>query len=224
MARRNIDMLPLLDIFMVVLFVFATIQEGQLDDTSAQLEQAENAQLAAEITAATESLRAATQYAELTAQLTEYQLACGPRVENGPVCPAAEPATRELVEVARVHEELLSKVAVFEVVIVGERGTNHALDHCCIRPDPPIGEWRSCGVIPRDAQQRADWFDDGGEGLRDLLRATKDGYAIVLVEQDLAASYQVGSDLALLLKERLRNHYIHDNGVSAEPLSCDVRQ
>ena len=30
MARRNLDMLPLLDVFMVVLFVFATIQEGEL--------------------------------------------------------------------------------------------------------------------------------------------------------------------------------------------------
>jgi biopolymer transport protein ExbD len=71
MAKRGIDMLPLLDVFMVVLFVFATIQEGQLDDTTSQLEQAENARLAAELTAATESARAAVLSAELAVSAQE---------------------------------------------------------------------------------------------------------------------------------------------------------
>lgn len=233
MAKRSIDMLPLLDVFMVVLFVFATIQEGQLDDTTSQLELAENARLAAELTAATESARAAVlsaelavsapeaaRAAELTTRLADYERACGPRVPDGPLCPAAKPDTRELVEVAAVHEQLLSHIAVFELEIAGERRSNQILDHCCVRADPPRGEWRRCGVIPTGEGPRADWFDDGGEGLREVLRETRDGYAIVLLKQDLAASYQVSKDVARLLHERLRGHYVYDNGVSDGPLSC----
>lgn len=222
MAKRNIDMLPLLDVFMVVLFVFATIQETQLDDASAQLEQAQTAKLEAELTAATELARATAVSAELSAELAAYQQACGPRVEGGPLCPAADADTRELIETAAVHEQLLSHVAVFEVEIGGEKHPNQILDHCCVRADPPRGEWRRCGVIPAGEQPRADWFDDGGEGLRDVLRATSDGYAIVLLEQDLAASYQISKDLARLLHERLRDHYVYDNGVSTDALSCPL--
>jgi hypothetical protein len=222
MAKRSIDMLPLLDVFMVVLFVFATIQEGQLDDTTARLQAAEDAQLAAEMTAATESARAAIVSAELSAELAAYQQACGPAVEGGPLCPAAEPATRELIETAAVHGQLLSHVAVFEVEIAGEKHPNQILDHCCVRADPPRGEWKRCGVIPVGEQARADWFDDGGEGLRGVIRETRDGYAIVLLEQNLDASYQVSKDLARLLHERLRGHYIYDNGVSDEGLSCPL--
>jgi hypothetical protein len=235
MAKRSIDMLPLLDVFMVVLFVFATIQEGQLDDTASQLEQAENARLAAELTAATESARAAVLSAELAvsqpeaeratelaATLSSYERVCGPRVPDGPLCPAADPDTRELTEVAVVHEQLLSHIAVFELEIAGERQPNQVVDHCCVRADPPRGEWRRCGVIPAGERTRADWFDDGGEGLRDVLRETRDGYAIVLLKQDLAASYQVSKDVARLLHERLRGHYVYDNGVSDVPLSCPL--
>jgi hypothetical protein len=222
MAKRSIDMLPLLDIFMVVLFVFATIQEGQLDDTTTLLAEAENARLAAEVTAATESARAAVLSAELSAELAAYEQECGPRVADGPLCPAADPDTRQLIEVAQVHGQLLSHIAVFELEIAGEAHPNQILDHCCVRADPPRGEWRRCGVIPAGEQPRADWFDDGGDGLRDVLRETRDGYAIVLLEQDLAASYQVSKDLARLLHERLRGHYVYDNGVSNDGLSCPL--
>ena len=37
--RRKLDMLPLLDVFMVVLFVFATIQEGRLDSTTQEAQE-----------------------------------------------------------------------------------------------------------------------------------------------------------------------------------------
>lgn len=235
MAKRSIDMLPLLDVFMVVLFVFATIQEGQLDDTASQLEQAENARLAAELSAATESARAAVMSAELAvagpeaaraAELAQllagYERACGPRVPDGPLCPAAEPETRELAEAAAVNEQLLSHVAVFEVEISGEQRPNQILDHCCVRADPPRGEWQRCGVIPSGDGPRADWFDDGGEGLRDVLSETRNGYAIVLLKQNLGASYQVSKDVARLLHDRLRGHYVYDNGVSDMPLSCPL--
>lgn len=37
-SNRHIDMLPLLDVFMVVLFVFATIQEGEHEAERAEFE------------------------------------------------------------------------------------------------------------------------------------------------------------------------------------------
>ena len=39
MARHRLDLLPLLDVFMVVLFVFATIQEQRLGDSTRDAEQ-----------------------------------------------------------------------------------------------------------------------------------------------------------------------------------------
>ena len=58
MARRNLDMLPLLDVFMVVLFVFATIQEGELAAEEQQSDDLEKQLLAAQIQAATASTQA----------------------------------------------------------------------------------------------------------------------------------------------------------------------
>jgi hypothetical protein len=40
------------------------------------------------------------------------------------------------------------------------------------------------------------------------------------LKQDLDASYQVSKDVARLLHERLRGHYVYDNGVSDTPPSC----
>lgn len=239
MARRSIDMLPLLDVFMVVLFVFASIQEGQLDSSTQALETAKHELLDAQLSAATESARAAAlavelevvaqerreiraHHDELASELAAYERACGPRTDDGPICPAATPESRELVEIATVHQQVMANVAVFELEISGEVQANGLVNHCCFRPNPPEGEWQRCGVVPSHATARADWFDEGGDGLRDALRQTRDGYAIVLVQQDGAASYQIGQDLSNLLHARLRDHYVYDNGVSTGPLDCPL--
>jgi hypothetical protein len=239
MARRSIDMLPLLDVFMVVLFVFASIQEGQLDSSTQELEAAKQRLLDAQLTAATESARAAAlsmelevvaqerrelnqRVIDLATQVADYERACGPRSADGPLCPAATPESRELVEIATVHEQVLANVAVFEIEIAGEIQGDALVNHCCFRPNPPEGEWQRCGVVPSNATARSDWFDEGGDGLRDALRQTRDGYAIVLVQQDGAAAYQIGQDLSNLLHERLRDHYVYDNGVSSLALDCPL--
>ncbi|MCA9687794.1 MAG: hypothetical protein KC457_36885, partial [Myxococcales bacterium] len=127
MARRNLDMLPLLDVFMVVLFVFATIQEGELAAEEQQSDDLEKQLLAAQIQAATASAEAANlaaqlqvasqtaqQNTELEAEVQAYQSACGPRREGDPLCPAAQTEVRELQEVAELHEQLLTNIAMFE--------------------------------------------------------------------------------------------------------------
>lgn len=233
--KHRIDMLPLLDVFMVVLFVFATIQEGQLDSSAQELDEATAARLEAEVLAAAESARSAVleaelevlaqeqrREAELEGQIAEYQRACGPRQPGGPLCPAAEADTRELAEVAAVHDQVLANVAVFEIEVAGVMVDGSIENHCCFRADPPQGEWQRCGVVPTSASARADWFDDGAEGLREALRETRDGYAVVLLVQDEVAGYQIGKDFTALLHNRLRNHYVYDNGVTKQPLRCPL--
>ncbi|MCA9684555.1 MAG: hypothetical protein KC457_20385, partial [Myxococcales bacterium] len=92
-------MLPLLDVFMVVLFVFATIQESQLDATTSERDSA-----AAELSAAEAALELAEDEAEaqgaradaaetrrqaLAEEIEAYERACGPTRPGGPRCPAA---------------------------------------------------------------------------------------------------------------------------------------
>ncbi|PRQ02841.1 hypothetical protein ENSA5_20180 [Enhygromyxa salina] len=235
MARRNLDMLPLLDVFMVVLFVFATIQEGELDSSVQELDELSARLVEAEAVAAAESARAAAlaaeleiaaqrgqQASELETKVAAYQRACGPRAPGDPLCPAANPDARAHAELAEVQQRLLDNVAVFEVEIAGEPNldTGKTHNHCCFRADPPQGEWRSCGDVPSPEQAREDWFDSGADGLRPALRETQDGYAIVMVRQDAAARNLITNDLTQLLRERLPGYQVYNNGISSEPLQC----
>jgi biopolymer transport protein ExbD len=239
MAKRGIDMLPLLDVFMVVLFVFATIQEGQLDVSTQQLEAAQDQLVAAQIESATQAIQLASNTAALELreqelreanareqalreQVGAYQRECGPHVGDGPLCPAASPEARELVKVAQVHAQLLANVAMFEIEIGGELRPDGIVNHCCFRANPPEGPWQACGSVPPGAAERGDWFDQGGAGLREALRETRDGYAIVLIQQDGEASYQISQDLANLLHDRLREHYVYDTGLGSGPLDCSL--
>jgi hypothetical protein len=235
MRKRHLDMLPLLDVFMVVLFVFATIQEGELDSTVREVDELRAKLLEAQAMAASEAARAAVQGAELElfarhqdrsaqlqAQLEDYQRACGPRRPGDPLCPAANPEAREQAEVAVMQEQLLSNIAVFQIEVAGEIVDGRVINHCCFRADPPQGEWQRCGDIPLSRTEQSDWFDEGADGLRDSLRKTRDGYAIILLQQDEEASYQLTKDFTQLLSSRLREHYVYDNGLSAGPLQCPL--
>lgn len=237
MRKRNLDMLPLLDVFMVVLFVFATIQEGELDSTVREVDELKAQLLEAQAMAAAESARAAMQGAELElqaqqkdqaaqleAELADYQRACGPRRPGDPLCPAADAEAREQAEVAVMQEQLLSNIAVFQIEIAGEVDleSGRVINHCCFRADPPQGEWQRCGAVPSAKAEQSDWFDEGADGLREQLRQTRDGYAIILLQQDLPARYQLTKDFSQLLSSRLREHYVYDNGVTTDPLQCPL--
>lgn len=226
-ARRGIDLLPLLDVFMVVLFVFATIQETQLDDSAQELEalKAEQAVLREQIAAAAERDTAAR--AELEARVGEFERACGPQVPGGPLCPAIELEPRDAAEQLAVDAllaRLFDNVAVFEIELDGavdvERGI---LDNpCCYRSGPPKGEWKSCGDMPSDADERTAWIDDGGEGLIDALGRNHGGNAIVMLRQGPRARYRQSNDLAELLRDRLPpDHRIYDDG-QVTALDCPL--
>ncbi|PRQ09179.1 hypothetical protein [Enhygromyxa salina] len=237
MRKRSLDMLPLLDVFMVVLFVFATVQESELDSTIREVDELQAKLLEAQVMHAAEAARASVLAAQvevqaqqrdratqLEAELADYQRACGPRGADDPLCPAADPERREQAEIAVMQDQLLSNIAVFQIEIGGEVDleSGRVINHCCFRADPPIGEWRRCGEVPYSRIAQADWFDEGANGLRESLKQTREGYAIILLQQDKPASYQLTKDFAQLLQSRLRDHYVYDNGVAAGPLQCPL--
>jgi biopolymer transport protein ExbD len=235
--RHQLDLLPLLDVFMVVLFVFATIQETQLDDSVHALDQATKAlarttlerdqqaeraeQLDDEVTRLE---RQAAQLQELEQLLAQYEHECGPRQRNGPVCPPASlnPDAQTQIAMAALHERLLDNIAVFEVDIEGvpDLVTGALGNRCCYRADPPDGEWRSCGEVPSTEADLMTWLDDGADNLIDGLSRTRGGNAVVLLRQDEGARVRLSNDLAELLRERMPSHRIYDDGTNAGPPRC----
>jgi hypothetical protein len=241
--KRGIDMLPLLDVFMVVLFVFATIQEQQLDSSAQELEELSEALARAELEAEqragrveqlseqveqleARSARQAAREQQLEQLVEDYERECGPRRNDGPVCPAAAVSSnaKQHAEMAALHERLLDNVAVFEIEVEGEPDltTGKIHNRCCYRADPPSGEWRSCGEIPSDALAQQTWLDNGGSGLLDGLNRTRGGNAVVLLRQGKQARYRVSNDLAELLRERIPSHRVYDDGIGAGPLRCPL--
>ena len=241
MAKRGIDMLPLLDVFMVVLFVFATIQEQQLDSSTRERDEATAALAAATEAQVTleEQLEGATREAEqaeakveasdarersVRAERDELREACGPRQPGGPVCPAADPARKAAAEVVAVHARLLGKLAVFEVQLEGvpDLETGKLRTRCCYRADPPDGDWQACGEVPGEELERAAWLEAGADGLVDGLAETDGSAAVVLLSQDAGAKFLVSDDLADLLRERFPDHRVYDDGTRVSAGHCPV--
>ena len=243
MARRGIDMLPLLDVFMVVLFVFATIQEQQLDTSTQELDEARAAlavaeaeqlaaqtlasQLDAELSSLEARSRQQTREVEaLSERVEEYERECGPRRLDGPACPAAalNPNATAQLDMAALHERLLDNVAVFEVELEGDPDftTGKIRNRCCYRADPPTGIWRGCGVVPSEAIEQLGWLDDGAQGLVDGLSRTRGGNAVVMLSQGGLARYRISNDLAELLRERFPDHRVYDDGMVSGPPDCPL--
>lgn len=232
MARRHqLDLLPLLDVFMVVLFVFATIQEQRLDDTSrdaTQLEQrVAQAEEALRVTVArereqaaahtvVEQERAATlasaeaEAERVRAEVEVLRQAFASHQQQTRVELAKAGLPEQALENREVLERVLEKYSVFEIELHGEdRESGELVNRCCYRIDPLLDEWRSCGQVPSSSEERERWLDEGANGLADALRRTKGGNAMTLVRQDLDASYRVASGLAGLLRTRLPDHHVY---------------
>src|SRR5690606_11692541 len=186
-ARHRLDLLPLLDVFMVVLFVFATIQEQRLDHTTRDAEQLQQriaeAEQALRRTEARERQREAELDAATRLQAEDLAQAKGEaerlrreleELREG--FAKQEHATREALgqlgvpEQALEHVELLSrmldKYSVFEIELAGGIDPSGELvTHCCFRADPLNDQWRSCGIVPARPDDRARWLDQGAGGL-----------------------------------------------------------
>lgn len=232
MARRHqLDLLPLLDVFMVVLFVFATIQEQRLGDNvrdvtqlEQQLAEADQALLDAKAREREQSSRRAALEDERAAELANAKgdaerLRGEVQVLRQAFVSHQEETRAELekaglpeqaLENLEVLSRVLEKYSVFEVDLHGERGEGgEAINRCCYRTDPLLDEWRPCGLVPPAAEDRERWFDEGASGLADALRRTKGGNAMTLIRQDFDASYRVANRLAELLRSRLPDHHVY---------------
>lgn len=246
--KHHLDLLPLLDIFMVVLFVFATIQERKLDDTtqaSAELQQEnaglrrEKAELEARVAKLVidandaEQLRGQQQgsaSAEQAARVALTQAVADQaelRAALDQLRAAAEEAakngTTSGAEVLRRQEilaRLLDHFSVFEVEIEGVDGDGATINRCCYRTEPIDGAWRSCGQMPTTAMDLKDWLADGGAGLLEALRRTRGGNALTIVRQNERAPWQIGRKLEEQLRERFPDHKIYSDRVALHTVAC----
>ncbi|MCY1054196.1 hypothetical protein [Nannocystis sp. SCPEA4] len=235
--RHALDLLPLLDVFMVVLFVFATIQEGQLDASAhsaaqlqaelqrlraqqvdpgelARLQQAEAAATSAAEAARAELARAGEAQRELQSALERLRATAEQ---------AAATATTPGDEVLRRQEvlaRLLDHFSVFEIEVDGELVGDDVVNHCCYRTEPLAGAWRSCGTVPAAGAELQDWLAEGGAGLVDALRRTRGGNAMTIVRQNERATWRVARKLEEQLRERFPEHKIYGEGVATHSLAC----
>ncbi len=236
--RHGLDLLPLLDVFMVVLFVFATIQERELDaeaHASAAL-RAEVVALRAAASAPTPpppppSPSAAQAEAEAEALRAELTQARDARTELRAALErlgaAAEQAaaTDTLGGAAGLRPQgilapLLAPFSVFEIEADGELAGATVINHCCYRTEPLAGAWRSCGTIPAASAELKDWLAAGGAGLVEALRRTRGGNALTIVRQNERATWRVGRKLEEQLRDRFPEHKIYGEGVALRSLAC----
>ncbi len=225
-ARHRLDLLPLLDVFMVVLFVFATIQEQRLDETTKdaaslaqELEDTERtlAQRDAELRDAADG----TELEAVRERLRERDATIAELKTTAQATIAGLAAGDDAVRRQSVLVKLLDRYSVFELEIAGDADeTGAVINRCCYRTDPLSTTWTSCGVIPSVAQARTAWWDEGGGGLDLALRRTKGGNAMTIIRQDERASWRIAARLEELLRDRFADQQIYDEGVTLVDVHC----
>ena len=239
--RHSLDLLPLLDVFMVVLFVFATVQERQLGasasasaamgrelaalrarvaqpvidaETAAKL-RADQAASAASETAAQGALADARQaQAELQAATDRLRAAAEEAAKHGTT------AGSEVLRRQEILARLLDHFSVFEIEVDGEVGGDLVINHCCYRTEPIDGAWTSCGRLPAATTELQDWLAEGGAGLIEALRRTRGGNALTIVRQNERATWRIGRKLEEQLRERFPDHKIYGDGVALHAVAC----
>ncbi|MCX4242609.1 hypothetical protein [Paraliomyxa miuraensis] len=223
MARHRLDLLPLLDVFMVVLFVFATIQEQRLDDTTRDAQrleervaQAERALQVARAEQIAESSKhvsamdeAQAQAQDLRRELLDLQHALHAQRDEARRTLARAGVSEQAVERIELLSKVLEKYGVVEIDLVADGEEGELGTRCCYRSDPLSDDWRSCGRVPARLEDRAVWLDGGAGGLVDALRRTKGGNAMTLVRQhEHEAGYRIAQRLAEQLRERFTDQHV----------------
>lgn len=232
--RHRLDLLPLLDVFMVVLFVFATIQEQRLDETTHDADT-----LASELDAANRELDARTaelrtaearlagsepsqEVESLRARQRELEQTMAEVQRDAAATIAGLAVGDDAVRRQSVLTKLLDRYSVFELEIAGATdATGAVINRCCFRTDPMSTRWTSCGEIPALALLRTTWWDEGAGGLDTALRRTKGGNAMTVIRQDARASYRIAARMEELLRDRFTDQQIYDEGVSLVEIHCE---
>jgi len=234
----HLDMLPLLDVFMVVLFVFASIQEDQLESSHAHRDELEQ-----EVTTLQRRLEAMGETADLgekralaaaeravqraesaegeAARMAEALASVRAKARETAGGAGADPTVDETLRRQEVLSRLLDHFSVFEIEIAGDVDpTGIVSNRCCYRTEL-AGTWTRCGTVPPRTAELSAWLDDGAAGLVDALRKTKGGNAVTIVRQDEQATYRVAGALGSALRERFAEHKLYNEGVAVVTGLCE---
>lgn len=204
-----VDMLPLLDVIMVVLFAFATIQEVQLESSEDAIAQAQEGQASA-----------VSALAALSAELAvaQQQVAELKQVQEDDIDDRwSDSVLSHLLDVSHVVEIELTGHTV-------EGAVGGLVNVCCFRTDPRGGAWETCGLVPVGGAARAEWMRDDGAGLREALQATPDGSALAIVRQGPRTTYKIGERVRDLLRAQMedRKTYVEELATPMEA-SCAAK-
>lgn len=249
-VRRPLDMMPLLDIFMVVLFVFATIQEGKLSATTEDAEKLQNdlqeasarlaeleqqledanpeqtrAALAEQTRRAQEAEAERDQQREELQSLAELEREAREKLEDVSQELRKQLATAigsdEQVRKAEILEKLLDQHSVFEIEIRGVPDpTRGIINQCCFRADPRSGTWQACGEVPPETAALNEWFRQGAGGLERTLRATKGGNAMTIIRHDAGATHRIGQKVETLIRSQVPEQRVYDEGIAVIEMAC----
>jgi biopolymer transport protein ExbD len=234
--RHRLDLLPLLDVFMVVLFVFATMQEHELDAsvtrqdelreelevTHRRLRDAQAATVevedVAEVTARAQRAERETEAWRAKADQAREAIEAL-RTETATALQATAPG-EDVVRRQEVYRRLLDHFTVYEIEIAGAEADAAVVNRCCYRTDMQRDGWRSCGEVPAGVADRTRWLDAGAGGLAEVLRKTKGGNALTIVRQDEIATYRIAAKLGELLRLRFDGHEIYAGTTAPTEIEC----
>jgi hypothetical protein len=186
----KLDLLPLLDVILVVVFVLATIVEGR-EEVHASAEAA-NAQRIDVLTADSENLKrdAADAQDRLEALRQSAEETLDERFGG------SEDYRQE-----SLMEHLLKRSSIVEVELDTAVGPDPA-SRCCYRTDPRRDGWLTCGDMPANAEAQPDWVNGDGRGLFTALSETKAGNAMVVIRQGYGAIWRSGERLRRTVRSR----------------------
>lgn len=235
---KRLDLLPLVDVMMVVLFALVVSQERELDETQAtaadtalskrslerQMESMER-RLAEAKAADVLELKAEIVQARRDAAKQESarnEMADKLRQMAAQVVKLQQQdySTPDVMRRDDVLEKLLDQNAVVEVEIGGQAAKGGIENRCCFRAGPRDDAWQSCGLVPAESGERRRWLDGGAQGLLKQLQDTSGGRAVTIVRQDVAATYAVGTQLTATILARLPDHKVYNEGVRLLPVQC----
>ena len=220
----HLDMLPLLDVIMVIVFVFATIQEKELESTRDDHARATAAmdQKAASLAERLKDAERRADEGEVFQQVAERleRLLKAARVVSEQrekerarlkeeLQAAKQAANKKLAknlhryQMESVLEALLKRSSVVEVEL--GPGPTEGADigsRCCYRKDPRAQKWSACGIMPADGARVAEWLRGAAAGMMSTLAETKGGNALVIIRQGEGAIWRSGEKLQQLFRSR----------------------
>jgi len=215
--RRHLDLLPLLDVFMVILFALATMTERELESTTERAQE-----LAADLEAVQKELdtgaRARAEADRLRVEVAGLHDRLAEIVDADATLARAEEHRRRDAILGKV----LHHIELVEIEISGHtESEGRIINRCCFRTDPLTPAWRTCGLVPAHAVPRATWFDHQALDLHAALsNEGSDRSTLFMIRQDDIATHRIAEKLAIMIRQRVGDDKVYDEDVGPRRLGC----